>query len=115
MICDHRMNNRTIPILYRTMRAATNMRPAMRPVDILVMSPAIAALLVVALAAATEEVEEADDSVAVAVARVVEAAVVEVEEVVDSSLAFLLPHLLAASLQARWPVASLACEVTHWP
>lgn len=56
----------------------------------------------VALAAATEEVAEAEESVEVDRVKVVDEAVVvvEEEEVVDSALAFLEPHS-AFFLQAR--------------
>ena len=83
------------------MRAATNMRPAMRPVEYWVTSPnAAAALAVVELEAATEEVAEAEESVEVDTARVVEALADADEEVVLLSLAFLVPQFMAF-LQAR--------------
>jgi hypothetical protein len=97
------------------MRAATNMRPAMRPVEYWVRSPsATAALAVVVLAAATEEVEVAEESVEVATAMVVdETEDDEEEEVVVVSVAFLVPQFMLA-LQARWPVASSGCDAMHW-
>lgn len=54
--------------------------------------------MVVLLAAATEEVSVLEDSVAVAMARVLEGLE---EEVVVTSLAFLEPQLATAFLQAR--------------
>ena len=62
----------------------------------------------VVAAAATDEVVwlEPLEPVEVAMARVVDAAVVVVELVVSSAVAFLLPQV-AAVLQARWPSASL--------
>lgn len=102
-------------LLYRTMRAATNMRPAMRPVEYWVISPSTAAALVEVPAAAADEVAEADESVEVDTARVVLAlAEVEEEEVVLVSLAFLVPQFMAF-LQARWPSASSGCDLMHWP
>lgn len=87
----------------------------MRPVEYWVISPsAAAALEVVALAAATEEVAEAEESVVVETDRVVEALEDAEEEVVLLALAFLLPQFMAF-LQARWPSASSGCDLMHWP
>lgn len=99
------------------MRAATNMRPAIRPVEYWVRSPRATAALVVVLAAATEEVAVVEESVVVANARVLVALaeVAAAEEVVVTALAFLEPQSADACLQARWPSASLGCELMHWP
>jgi hypothetical protein len=69
--------------------------------------------LVVELAAATEEVAEAEESVEVDMDRVVEALADAEEEVVLVALAFLLPQTMAF-LQPRWPSASSGCEPMHW-
>lgn len=71
---------------------------------------AIAALVV--LAAATEEVALALESVEVAIAMVLVAAAED--EVASAALAFLVPQS-AACLQARWPSASLGWASMHWP
>lgn len=63
----------------------------------------MAALLVV-LSAATEDEVVVRDLVDVAIAKVLVAATDD--DVASAALAFLLPQV-AASLQARWPVASL--------
>lgn len=93
------------------MPAATNMRPAMTPVEYWVISPSVAAALVGVLAAT--EVAEADESTEVEVVKVAEA-LAEEEEVVVVSLAFLVPQFMAF-LQASWPSASSGWALMHWP
>lgn len=95
---------------YRNMRAATNKTVAIRPVEY--PSPrAIAALLVV-VSAAADEVVDALELADVAMAMVLEGAAED--EVASAALAFLVPQS-AASLQARWPSASLGWALMHWP